>query len=85
MSEERLKTFIGAGLEYSDELDHLMLFVTQTMEDLKNAVDMIEKNDHKEDIKNYIEHNIKRLDVFHELSSRTLYQLDEMLRSGLKR
>jgi len=85
MSEERLKTFIGAGLEYTAELDHLKLFITQTIEDLKNAVDMIEKNDHKEDIKSYIEHNIKRLDVYHELSSRTAYQLDEMLKGGLER
>ncbi len=85
MNEERLKTFIGAGLEYTNELDHLMLFITQTREDLKDVIKMIEENDNKEDIKNHIEYNAERLNVYHELFSRTMFKLDEMLRGGLNR
>lgn len=85
MNEDRLNTFIGAGLEYTNELDHLMLFVTQTREDLQDVIKMIEENDNKEDIKNHIEYNAERLDVYNELCSRTMFKLNEMLRGGLNR
>ena len=85
MNEERLKTFIGAGMEYTNELDHLMLFVTQTRADLQDIIKMIEENDNKEDIKSNIEYNAERLDVYNEFFSRTVFELEKMLKGGLNR
>ena len=86
-SEEKewLNTFIGAGLEYVEELSHYQLFVSESRRDLKDLIEMFKRKAHEEHIINSIKHNIKRLEVYEDICCRTFYELEKMLKSRLER
>lgn len=83
MNEERLKTFIGAGLEYTCALEHLMILVESAREGLEIVIKEVDDGN-KQDTKDWISHNVEKLEVYMDVAHRKLYEIDKMLKRELK-
>ncbi len=83
INEERLKTFIGAGLEYTCALEHLMILVESAREGLERVIKEVDDGN-KQDTKDWIAHNVEKLEVYMDVAHHKLYEIDKMLKRELK-
>ena len=83
MNEERLKTFIGAGLECTCALEHLMTLVESAREGLKRVIEEVDEGN-RQDTKDLIAHNVEKLEVYMDVAHHKLYEIDKMLKRELK-
>ncbi len=83
MNEERLKTFIGAGLEYTCALEHLMTLVESAREGLERVIEEVDESN-RQDTKDWIAHNVEKLEVYMDVARDKLYEIDKMLKRELK-
>lgn len=83
ISEERLKTFIGAGLEYTCALEHLMVLVESARVGLEIVIKEVDEGN-RQDTKDWIAHNVEKLEVYMDVAHHKLYEIDKMLKRELK-